>query len=109
MNIEFENKDLQELCQQQKLAIKKFGSDSARKLKTRLADLLAAKNVSELVAGRPHPLKGNKNGQLAIDLAGGIRLVFESANIPIPYKQDGSIDWLSVDKIKIVLIGDYHD
>ncbi|MBD2542879.1 MULTISPECIES: hypothetical protein [Planktothricoides] len=32
----------------------------ARKLKARLADSIAAANVTELQAGRPHPLKGDR-------------------------------------------------
>jgi toxin HigB-1 len=65
--------------------------------------------VQELVAGRPHPLKGDRAGQFALDLDGGKRLVFEPANEPIPYKQDGSIDGAIVTHICIVFIGDYHD
>lgn len=109
MEITFGDRKLQKLCEQPAIAQKKLGASGARKLRSRLADLLAAETVQELVAGRPHPLKGDRAGQFAVDLEGGNRLVFESAKDPIPYKDDGSIDWSKVSQVCIVFIGDYHD
>jgi toxin HigB-1 len=109
VEVTFKDKNLQKLCAQQAYAQKKLGQVCARKLRSRLADLTAANSVQELVAGRPHSLKGDRAGQFALDLDGGKRLVFEPANDPIPRKQDGSIDWAIVTHICIVFIGDYHD
>lgn len=109
MEITFSNAKLQKLCEQQDLAQRKLGKQCARKLRSRLSDLTAATSVQELVAGRPHPLKGNRVGQFAVDLEGGKRLVFEPANNPIPHKEDGGIDWPKITKVCIVFLGDYHD
>jgi toxin HigB-1 len=109
MEITFSDHKLQKLCEQLKIANKKLGKDCARKLRSRLADLEAATSVQDLVAGRPHPLKGDRIGQFALDLQGGKRLVFESANDPIPYQEDGSIYWAQVTAVRIVFVGDYHD
>jgi toxin HigB-1 len=109
MEITFGDRKLQKLCEQPAIAQKKLGASGARKLRSRLADLLAAETVQDLIAGRPHPLKGDRAGQFAVDLDGGNRLVFESAHDPIPYKDDGSIDWSNVSQVCIVFIGDYHD
>ena len=57
MEIYFRNKKLQELCQTSRLMKKKLGDELAKKLKARLSDLESASTVSELVAGRPHPLE----------------------------------------------------
>ncbi|MEH2065392.1 MAG: killer suppression protein HigA [Nostoc sp.] len=76
---------------------------------TRLAILGAASCVTELFAGRPHPLKGDRAGEFAVDLEGGKRLVFKPDNDPIPLTEDGSIDWSNVTAVCIVFIGDYHD
>ena len=65
--------------------------------------------VSELAAGRPHPLKGNRLGEFALDLDGGRRLVFVPTEIPPPARDDGSIDWHRVTRVRITFIGDYHD
>jgi len=109
MDIEFSSPDLQDLCEQQRLMTKQLGNICSRKLQTRLADLCAAANVAELTAGRPHPLKRDRTGQFALDLHGGKRLVFESANNPVPTRADESIAWDLVTKVRIVFIGDYHD
>lgn len=109
MDIEFSSPDLQALCEQQRLMTRQLGDNCGRKLRARVADLTAATSVAELVAGRPHPLKGDRAGQFALDLYGGKRLVFEPAHNPVPTRKDGSLAWELVTKIRIVFIGDYHD
>lgn len=110
IEILFLTPDLQRLCEQQKLAVRKLGADSARKLRARLADLSAAATVSGLVPGHPHPLKGDRAGQFAVSLAGGARLVFEPANEAVPLvARGGSVDWTRVTRVRIVFVGDYHD
>lgn len=109
MEIEFSSPNIQALCEQQRLMVKQLGQNCARKLRTRLADLCAASNVAALAAGRPHPLKGSRAGEFAVDLEGGKRLVFEAADIPVPKREDDSIAWDLVTKVRIVFIGDYHD
>ncbi|MEM9538810.1 MAG: type II toxin-antitoxin system RelE/ParE family toxin [Cyanobacteria bacterium P01_E01_bin.42] len=109
MEITFKDKKLKKLCEQHTKATTTLGADGAKKLRTRLADLLAAESVQDLVAGHPHPLKGDRYGQFSVNLSKGKRLVFISANEPIPQKEDESIDWAQVTKVCIVFIGDYHD
>ncbi|NEO30275.1 MAG: killer suppression protein HigA [Symploca sp. SIO3C6] len=109
MEIIFLNSKLQKLCEQKALAQKKLGKVCTRKLQSRLTDLATVASVRELVAGRPHPLKGDRAGEFAIDLEGAKRLVFKPAHNPIPCNEDGSLDWLKVTRICIVFIGDYHD
>ncbi|MFY7940719.1 MAG: killer suppression protein HigA, partial [Burkholderiaceae bacterium] len=69
MEIKFKDKKLRELCEKKAAAVKKLGDVSARKLQTRLADMAAASRVTDLVTGNPHPLKGDRQGQFALDLA----------------------------------------
>lgn len=109
MEINFNDKKLRELCEKQNAAVRKLGDACARKLRARLADLKAASCVSELVAGRPHPLKGNRLGQFSVDLEGGRRLLFKPDYPEIPRCDDGGIDWARVIRVRIVLIGDHHD
>jgi proteic killer suppression protein len=109
LDIEFANKQLRELCERRASATRKFGDACARKLHSRLADLTAASNVMELVAGRPHALLGRRDGQYAVDLSGGFRLVFSAANDPLPRRADRSVDWSRVTIIRIEYIGDYHE
>ena len=109
MDIEFSSKDLAELCQSERRAMRELGQPGARKLFARLADLTAAAHVGELVAGFPHPLQGDRAGQFSVRLDGGRRLVFRAANAPVPVDDDGSIDWTRVTRVRIEFIGDSHD
>ena len=109
MEIRFKDKHLRELCEKQATAAKKLGDAGARKLRSRLSDLTAVACVTDLVAGNPHQLKGKRLGQFALDLAGGLRLVFAPANEPVPTREDASIDWSCVTIVSIEYIGDYHD
>lgn len=109
MEILFGDSKLQKLCEQRKMAQKRLGQIGARKLSSRLSDLAAAESVRELVAGRPHPLKGDRAGQFSVDLEGVKRLVFKPANEPLPCNKDRSTNWSKVTRVCIVLIGDYHE
>jgi proteic killer suppression protein len=109
VEIDFKDKKLRELCEQERVAERKLGAVCARKLRSRLADLQAANCVIDLVAGRPHPLDGDRAGQFAVDLEGGRRLVFEPDRNPVPMRDDGGIDWSRVTRVRIVYLGDYHD
>lgn len=108
MDISFKDKKLQALCEQSALAERKLGRKMAKKLRSRLSDLQAAAVVTDLCAGRPHPLEGDRRGQFALDLVHPARLVFVAKDDPIPTKEDGSIDWSKVTQIQIIEIKDYH-
>lgn len=109
MRIGYKNKKLQDLCQKRTVAYKKLGMACARKLMIRLQALEAAGRVTDLVAGNPHPLEGDRLGQFALELAGGWRLVFAPADDPCPTRPDGGIEWSQVTIVNIQYIGDYHD
>jgi proteic killer suppression protein len=109
MKISFLDAEIEGLCKQPRLATRKLGAESAKKLQRRLSELFAAHAVAELVAGRPHPLERDRAGQFSVDLHGGCRLVFRPARQPPPAKPDGSIDWAQVDEITLIEAGDYHD
>lgn len=109
MEIRFKDKKIREICEKQVKAIKILGDIGARKLQARLSDLEAASRVTDLLTGNPHPLTGDRLGQFSLTIHGGVRLVFESANNPIPKKYDNAIDWSLVTIVSIEFIGDYHD
>ncbi len=109
MKISFLDAEIEGLCKQSKLATRKLGAESAKKLQRRMNELFAANVVAELPAGRPHPLVRDRAGQFSVDLHGGCRLIFKPTHQPPPAKPDGSIDWAQVDEITIIEAGDYHD
>ena len=109
MQITFASKELEKLCNRSNYAIRKLGDKGARKLQSRLADIEAAHDVTELIAGSPHPLKGEREGDFSLKLHGAQRLVFRPAHNPLPRLEDRGIDWQNVTAVLIVEIGNYHD
>ena len=109
MKVSYEDQVTETLCRHTKVAVKKLGMASAKKLQRRLNELHAASVVSELSIGRPHPLEYDREGQFAVDLHKGTRLIFKPTFQPPPCKTDGSIDWSQIAEITIIETEDYHD
>jgi proteic killer suppression protein len=106
MQLEFATADLRVMCEDSRCAQRTIGAGSARRLQARLADLLAASTLGDVKAGRPHPLRGDREGQYALSLSGGCRLVLIPIDDPIPRIGDGSVSWANVTAARIVFIGD---
>lgn len=109
VKIEFATLNLQNICENDKLMKKKFGNACANKLKARLADLQSATYVTELAAGRPHPLKYKRLGEFSITISGPLRLIFGCGNKQIPRTDGDAVDWNQVTIIRILSIEDYHE
>lgn len=111
MDIIFKNRKFEQECNRQKSLIKRFGIARAALIRRRLDDLRAAAglHVMRFLSGRCHELKGNRAGQLSIDLDGPYRLLFRAANEPVPAKPDGGLDWTRVTCIEILGVEDTHE
>ena len=109
MKYEYQNSKIEKLCTNFPHAKKELGEAGAKKLKRRTDDLDAAVVITDLIAGNPHPLKGNRHGQFALEVTGSERLILIPAMDPIPKKIDNGIDWAAVNKVMICGIEDYHD
>jgi len=111
MDIIFKSKKLEKLFNTEVELQKKYGKNCARKIRSRLDDLHAAKTLENLrtLPGRCHELNGNKSNQLSLDLEHPLRLIFEPSNQDIQRKEDGGLDWSLVNAIKILGVEDTHD
>ncbi len=59
--------------------------------------------------GRLHELTGDRAETFALDLDQPYRLIFETANNPIPRKEDGGLEWRSITAVRILEVENYHD
>jgi proteic killer suppression protein len=112
MDIIFKDQKFEEQYNNQKLLVRKHGTDMAKRIRRRLDDLRAVsvlEDMRSLFPGRCHELRHNRAGQLSLDLVHPYRLIFEPANDPIPKKPDGGIDWTQVTAIRILGIDDTHE
>ena len=78
MEILFANSQLEKICTSHERAVKKYGARCADILFYRLMQMEEAKDLEELSkqAGHFHTLTGERKGQWACRLQGGLRLVF---------------------------------
>jgi proteic killer suppression protein len=110
VDIVFSTDKLEKLCNDGRLAQRKWGKAQAEVLGRRLDDLRAARTLEVLRNGPGglHELKGDRAGRLAMNLRGGDRLVIEPAHDPPPTKSDGGLDWTQVTAVRVVEVVDYH-
>lgn len=111
MIIVFQDKSFQNECNDFKLLRKHQGALRAKKIQQRLDDLRAADILEDMktLPGRCHELKGDRHGQLSLDLDHPWRLIFTPADNPPECKPDGGIDWTHVRVIEIIGIEDTHE
>lgn len=111
MEVSFETRSMQKRCSNEKAMRKRWGGKLARKLKQRLAELWAAttlQDISRFPPPRCHELKGNRTGQLSVDLDHPYRLIFKPDHSPLPRKKDGGLDWNRVTKVVVIEVADTH-
>jgi len=111
MVVSYHTNKVQKICNEEKAGIKALGSECARKLRQRLAELAAAEvlsDISHLPPSRCHELT-NRGGVFSVDLQHPYRLLFIPANEPVPRKPDGGLDLKQITAVEITGIEDTHD
>ena len=91
--------------------MRRWGPDNARRIRQRLAELRAAGTLADmflLPAARCYALRGDRQGQFAVDGKHPFRLIFEPTDDPVPRKADGGVDLDAVTSIRVVDVVDYH-
>lgn len=91
--------------------IKKAFGVMAKKVQSRLDDIIASPNLevlSQIPAANCHQLSGKRTGEWALDISANHRLIFEIDHDPIPRKDNGEIEKIKVTDIRIIETTDYH-
>ena len=110
MEISYKNNKLEKQLTDPKKMKKAFGV-MAKKVNQRMKELKSAENLETmrfLPAARCHELSGDMKGELAVDVSGNYRLIFEPDHNPTPVKDEGGLDWQQVTKIRMITVEDYH-
>lgn len=112
MDIIFKTAKLAKEFNEFRLSKKVHGERRARLIRRRMDELRAANNLAEishLPPPRMHQLKGERQGQISLDLDHPYRLLITVANNPIPKKDNGSINLSKVTAVMVFGIEDTHD
>lgn len=112
MDILFRTNKLQKVCNTYHLLQKKFGPRRAKLVRQRLDELKAVDSL-DVMRGLPqarcHELKGNRAGQLSVDLDHPYRLILQPAHDPPPQAKDGGLDWSKVTAALVLEVADTHE
>ncbi len=111
MKIYFKTKKLEKICSRKKESVKAVGDKNSRKLLQRMMELKAADtldDISNFPPARCHELSGNRKRQFSVDINRNYRLLFISANDPVPEKDDGGLDKNRITEVEIIEIEDTH-
>lgn len=111
MDIIFITSKLEKVFNNQKLLVRTYGEQQAIRIRRRLDELRAAVTLEDLrylPQARCHELRGNRAGQLSVDLVHPYRLIFTPAHNPVPRKADGGLDWSRMTAVEIIAVEDTH-
>lgn len=109
MEVSFDDPDLAETFRNERELRKKHGAVRAKKIQQRLNDLDAAETLAIMrtAPGRCHELRGDRAGQLSLDLDHPYRLLFRPVGNPDP-GPGGGLDWSAVRAVVVIGIEDTH-
>jgi proteic killer suppression protein len=110
--LSFKNKGLEKEFCDIKLLRRRWGEEQSKLIARRLGELRAADNlevIRTLPQLRAHELKGNRAGQISLDVKQPYRLLIVPDHEETPRKQDGGLDWQEITKVKILGVEDTHD
>ncbi|PWV46447.1 hypothetical protein [Chitinophaga sp. S165] len=105
MVIAFLDRQIRALCEDPVISATKFGVAISKNLQTRLADISAVENLTELPPENQGQAGNEDHSIYILDLGEGYGLVFCSNHIKNkPKNSFGNIDWNRVTRIKILKI-----
>ena len=104
LDLIFRTKKLQKECNNFRMLQRTHGARRATLIRRRLDELRAANSLAEIAqlpGPRIHQLKGDRQGQISLDLDHPYRLLLIVANDPIPQRDNGSINLAKVTAVMI--------
>ena len=101
MRLAFRTRNTRRLCENQAFAEEQLGIAVAACLRTRLADIVAASSVGDLIAGAP---KKMQDGVIKVRLGPSARLWLKVNDNPVPLLPDRKFDWSKVRRLQVIEI-----
>jgi hypothetical protein len=103
--LSFFTRELRELCESQVKSEREFGLEVAQQLRARLADMRAAENALDLVAGQPGEFVDGEYVRYKIDLPQSHRIILRTNHDRVATTDClDSIDWSKVWRVQILRI-----
>jgi proteic killer suppression protein len=115
VDISFKTKKLEKFFNEGTQLERDHGALRARKIRLRMKEFRAAVTLKDFwppksPPGRCHELnKGQRKGQLSVDLDHPYRLIFVPNHDPLPKLEDGGLDWSLVTAVEIQGVENTHE
>ena len=104
VELAFATVELRGICENRRRATTVMGSEAARELSQRLADLAAFATVADLADLFPTDIIDRSPTERAVRLHAGHYLIFRAGHVQIPINEDGGTDWARVSRIRIIAL-----
>lgn len=101
MEIAFRTKALRTVCQSKEAMDERYGPGGGELLRVRLADIRAAECLGDVPLLAISPIQDSSGQKAVIQVGGGVTIVVTANHQRPPKGKDGTVDWLSVDRILI--------
>ena len=114
MLIYFKNRKLEKNFTEEDKLVRTYGTLRAEKIRERMTVLDVADSLKDFSPPNSKPerchelTKGQRKGQLSMDLDHPFRLIFIPDHDPTPKLPDGGLDWSRVTAIKILGVENTH-
>ena len=109
MELAFKSKYLRDICEDMTKAKFVLGDTVAEALAHRLADLHAAISIRDLLVGNCRIEGVGDTQRVYIALPQDHCIILTANHLKQPITPQGDLDWNSVTRIKIILIGKNHE
>jgi len=109
MEVSYVDPKLEKLLADERALKRAYAANVVKALRVRITSVYTSANLRELHAlpGGTRALKGNRAGEFAMDLPGGLRLILRPTE-PLPRHEDGGIDLAAVTRITIIEISEHY-
>lgn len=104
MQVAFATKQLRQVCESQVRAERQLGVGVATALQRRLADIVAAGNARDLVAGQPRVVPGSPHEELVLQLADNFEVILKANHNSVAVLENGAVDWAQVTRVQVMSI-----
>lgn len=104
MDLCFATKRIKSVCERSGKAYSVLGIAAAEALHRRIADLMAAKTIYDILLGNPRLVQNASGGKMAIDISEEYILIISANHTTNPLTSDKRVDWTRVRRVKVLKI-----
>jgi len=104
LRLSFRTKEVRNLCEKDRSAVKAFGQETAAFFQDAIAELRAAPTLGDIAKWSERMTKSASDKQLSFRIAEYVTIHFSVNHVRLPTDSDGRLFWDKVSSIKILKV-----